>query len=50
MMPWLAPIQDNLQYLMGNDKLTLESYLRVVQLRWRQLPIFEVGLYQMLLL
>ena len=28
MMPWLAPIQDNLQYLMGNDKLTLESYLK----------------------
>ena len=28
MMPWLAPIQDNLQYLMGNDKLTLDSYLK----------------------
>ena len=28
MMPWLAPIQDNLQYLMGNDKLTLESYIK----------------------
>jgi len=28
MMPWLAPIQDNLQYLMGNDKLTLESYMK----------------------
>ena len=28
MMPWLAPIQDNLQYLMGNDKLTLETYLK----------------------
>ena len=23
MMPWLLPIQDNLQYLMGNDKLNL---------------------------
>ena len=28
MMPWLAPIQDNLQYLMGNDKLTLETYIK----------------------
>ena len=28
MMPWLLPIQDNLQYLMGNDKLTLESYMK----------------------
>jgi len=28
MMPWLAPIQDNLQYLMGNDKLTLETYMK----------------------
>ena len=28
MMPWLAPIQDNLQHLMGNDKLTLESYIK----------------------
>ena len=28
MMPWLAPIQDNLQHLMGNDKLTLESYMK----------------------
>ena len=27
-MPWLAPIQDNLQHLMGNDKLTLESYIK----------------------
>jgi len=26
MMPWLAPIQDNLQNLMGNDKLTLDMY------------------------
>lgn len=27
MMPWLAPIQDNLQFLMGNDKATLEMYI-----------------------
>jgi len=27
MMPWLAPIQDNLQFLMGNDKTTLDMYL-----------------------
>tara|TARA_Y100001973_G_scaffold106541_1_gene185155 strand:+ start:3474 stop:4784 length:1311 start_codon:yes stop_codon:yes gene_type:complete len=27
MMPWLAPIQDNLQYLMGDDKMTLEMYV-----------------------
>ena len=27
MAPWLAPIQDNLQFLMGNDKLTLETYM-----------------------
>ena len=27
MMPWLAPIQDNLQFLMGNDKATLEMYM-----------------------
>ena len=26
MAPWLAPIQDNLQYLMGNDKETLKMY------------------------
>ena len=26
MTPWLAPIQDNLQYLMGNDKETLAMY------------------------
>ncbi len=28
MMPWLAPIQDNLQFLMGNDKATLEMYIQ----------------------
>ena len=27
MTPWLAPIQDNLQYLMGNDKITLDMYI-----------------------
>lgn len=27
MMPWLAPIQDNLQFLMGNDKATLQMYI-----------------------
>lgn len=26
MMPWLAPIQDNLQFLMGDDKMTLDLY------------------------
>jgi PhoH-like ATPase len=27
MMPWLAPIQDNLRNLMGNDKITLDMYI-----------------------
>jgi PhoH-like ATPase len=27
MKPWLTPIQDNLQFLMGNDKTTLDMYL-----------------------
>jgi PhoH-like ATPase len=27
MTPWLAPIQDNLQHLMGDDKSTLEMYM-----------------------
>lgn len=27
MSPWLMPIQDNLQTLMGNDKITLELYM-----------------------
>jgi PhoH-like ATPase len=27
MRPWLAPIRDNLQYLMGNDKILMEEYL-----------------------
>jgi len=26
MMPWLAPIQDNLEYLMGNDKVMIAEY------------------------
>lgn len=26
MNPWLAPIQDNLEFLMGNDKSTIEEY------------------------
>ena len=26
MMPWLAPIQDNLQFLMGDDRMTLDLY------------------------
>jgi PhoH-like ATPase len=28
MSPWLMPIQDNLQFLMGNDKTTLEMYMQ----------------------
>jgi len=27
MAPWLMPLQDNLQFLMGNDKETLEMYV-----------------------
>jgi len=27
MLPWLAPIQDNLQFLLGDDKLTLDMYI-----------------------
>jgi PhoH-like ATPase len=27
MMPWLTPIQDNLQFLLGNDKATLQQYM-----------------------
>jgi PhoH-like ATPase len=27
MMPWIAPIQDNLQFLMGNDKATVKMYV-----------------------
>ena len=27
MAPWLAPIQDNLQYLMGNEKSALQMYM-----------------------
>ena len=25
MIPWLSPIQDNLKYLMANDKIMLEE-------------------------
>jgi PhoH-like ATPase len=28
MSPWLRPIQDNLQFLMGNDKITLDMYMQ----------------------
>jgi PhoH-like ATPase len=28
MTPWLMPIQDNLQFLMGNDKTTLDIYMQ----------------------
>lgn len=28
MSPWLMPIQDNLQTLMGNDKVTLDIYMQ----------------------
>ncbi len=28
MLPWLAPVQDNLQFLMGNDKMTLDMYVQ----------------------
>jgi len=27
MHPWLMPIQDNLQYILGNDRTTLEEYM-----------------------
>ena len=27
MLPWLTPIQDNLQFLLGNDKWMLEEYM-----------------------
>jgi len=27
MEPWLAPIRDNLQYLLGNDKMMVQDYL-----------------------
>lgn len=28
MLPWLAPIQDNLQFLLGDDKMTLDMYIQ----------------------
>ncbi len=27
MLPWLAPIQDNLQFLFGNDRITLDMHI-----------------------
>lgn len=27
MRPWLAPIRDNMQFLMGNDKIMMEEYM-----------------------
>ena len=27
MTPWLAPIEDNLKFLMGNDKIILQQYV-----------------------
>ena len=27
MRPWLAPIRDNMQFLMGNDKIIMEEYM-----------------------
>ena len=27
MLPWLAPMQDNLQFLFGNDKMTLDMHI-----------------------
>ena len=27
MRPWLAPIRDNMQFLMGNDKVMMEEYM-----------------------
>ena len=32
MMPWLAPIQDNLQFLMGDDRATLQMYIEKGQI------------------
>ena len=28
MLPWLAPIQDNLQFLLGDDRATLDLYIQ----------------------
>lgn len=28
MLPWLAPVQDNLKFLLGNDKETLKMYIQ----------------------
>ena len=32
MLPWLKPIQDNIQFIMGNDKTMLESYVEKGQI------------------
>jgi PhoH-like ATPase len=32
MLPWLSPIQDNLQFLLGNDKAMLEAYMEKGQI------------------
>ena len=32
MLPWLAPIQDNLQFLMGDDRITLDMYQKKGQI------------------
>lgn len=46
MHPWLMPIQDNLQYILGNDRVTLEDYVEkgkievtaLTYMRGRSLP------------
>ena len=32
MLPWLKPIQDNIQFIMGNDKTMLEAYVEKGQI------------------
>tara|TARA_R100001082_G_scaffold70103_1_gene39898 strand:- start:221 stop:1564 length:1344 start_codon:yes stop_codon:yes gene_type:complete len=32
MLPWLKPIQDNIQFIMGNDRTMLESYVEKGQI------------------
>ena len=43
MVPWLMPIQDNLQFLMGNDKITLETYMKdgIIEQIGTPLDLFE---------
>ena len=40
MAPWLNPIQDNLQFLMGNDKLIFAEYLDrgIIEIRQSYIP------------